>query len=157
MRSDVEIRPYKIGDTDAIMELFYHTVHQVNCRDYTPEQIDAWAPANINREVWIQRLHRQFTFVVEKDRQIVGFGQLEATGHIDCFYCHKDFQGQGIGTKLLDRIECQAHSLGLSRLFAEVSITARLFFERKGFNAIRSQTVELRGQRFINFVMEKLI
>jgi GNAT superfamily N-acetyltransferase len=80
---------------------------------------------------------------------------LEANGHIDCFYTHASHQGQGIGTALLGAIESKSKELGLVRLFTEASITARPFFESKGFVVLAQQEVECRGQRFVNFRMEK--
>ena len=105
-------------------------------------------------ERWIKRQDTKQTFVADHNGQIIGFAELETTGHIDCFYTHKDFQGQGVGTKLLDTIVTQATKLQLSCLFAEVSITARPFFEHRGFVIVKSQEVECRGAKFLNFVME---
>lgn len=124
----MRVRTYQISDTQAIMQLFYDTVHQVNCRDYTQEQVEAWAPANMDIDVWMQRLSNRFTYVAEDGNQIIGFGELESTGHIDCFYCHKDFQRQGVSKQLLQHIEFKAMNLGIKRLFTEASITAKPFF-----------------------------
>lgn len=153
----MKIRTYDISDTEEIMQLFYETIHKVNIRDYTQEQVDAWAPANIETEVWMRRLKNKFTYVAEKEKKIIGFAQLEDKGYIDCFYCHKDFQGQGIGTQLLEQIESKARYLGLKKLFTEASITAKPFFESKKFLVVNQQTVELRGQKFTNFLMAKII
>ncbi|MFB8792295.1 MAG: GNAT family N-acetyltransferase [Potamolinea sp.] len=151
----MKVRTYEIGDAEAIMNLFYDTVHEVNIRDYTKEQVDAWAPANMDVELWTRRLRSKLTYVAEEDDKIIGFGELEENGHIDCFYCHKDFQGQGIGKQILSQIESKAKSLGLVRLFTEASITAKPFFESQRFIVVIKQEVERRGQSFINFAMEK--
>jgi putative acetyltransferase len=153
----MKLRTYEIGDTAEIMDLFYNTVHEINIRDYTKEQIDAWAPVEMDIEVWLNSLKSKFTYVVENNGKIVGFGELEANGHIDKFFCHKDFQGQGIGTMILEQIESKARSLGIKRLFVEASITAKPFFANKNFLLVTEQEVERRGQKLINFVMEKLI
>ncbi|MGQ4650437.1 GNAT family N-acetyltransferase [Lyngbya aestuarii] len=153
----MKIRTYDISDTEEIMQLFYETIHKVNIRDYTQQQVDAWAPANIETEVWMRRLKNKFTYVAEKEKKIIGFAQLEDKGYIDCFYCHKDFQGQGIGTQLLEQIESKARYLGLKKLFTEASMTAKPFFESKKFLVVNQQTVELRGQKFTNFLMAKII
>jgi molybdopterin-guanine dinucleotide biosynthesis protein A len=153
----MKIRTYEIGDTQAIMQLFYDTVHEVNIRDYTQEQVDAWAPTNMDADFWTNSLKRKYTYVAEEDTQIIGFGELEDNGHIGCFYCHKDFQGKGVGKRILQQIESKARSLGIQRLFVEASITARPFFEKRGFITVRQQEVERRGQTFINFVMEKTL
>ncbi len=151
----MKIRIYEIADTEEIMRLFYDTIHEVNIRDYTEEQVAAWAPANMDIEVWIKSLGSKFTYVAEKQSKIIGFGELEANGHIDRFYCHKDFQRKGVGKKILEQIELKAHSLGVEKLFTEASITAKPFFESQGFIVIKKQEVERRGQKLINFVMEK--
>lgn len=150
----MRIRIYEIADTKEIMKLFYDTIHEVNIRDYTEEQVAAWAPANMDIEVWIKSLGSKFTYVAEEDK-IIGFGELEANGHIDRFYCHKDFQRKGVGKKILEQIELKAKSLGVEKLFTEASITAKPFFESQGFIVIKKQEVERRGQKLINFVMKK--
>ncbi|MEH2213815.1 GNAT family N-acetyltransferase [Nostoc sp.] len=151
----MKIRIYEIADTKEIMKLFYDTIHEVNIHDYTQEQVAAWAPANMDIEVWIKSLGSKFTYVAEEQDQIIGFGELEANGHIDRFYCHKDFQRKGVGKKILEQIQLKANSLGVEKLFTEASITAKPFFESQGFIVIKKQEVERRGQKLINFVMEK--
>jgi putative acetyltransferase len=153
----MRVRTYEIGDTQQIVKLFYDTVHEVNIRDYTKAQVDAWALADIDLESWTKSLSSKFTFVAEEGSQIAGFGELEANGHIDRFYCHKDFQGKGFGTQILEQIELQAQKLEIKKLFTEASITAKPFFESKGFIVVKQQEVERRGQKFINFAMEKII
>lgn len=153
----MKIRTYEISDTEKIVKLFYDTVHEVNIRDYTTAQVDAWAPADTDIQKWMQSLSSKFTFVAEEGDTIAGFGELEINGHIDRFYCHKDFQRQGVGKLILTQIESKAQDLGLEKLFAEASITARPFFEAQGFIVMRKQEVERREQKFINFVMEKNI
>ncbi|MEH2084660.1 MAG: GNAT family N-acetyltransferase [Nostoc sp.] len=152
----MKLRIYEIADTEEIMKLFYDTIHEVNIHDYTQEQVAAWAPANMDIEVWIKSLGSKFTYIAEEDK-IIGFGELEANGHIDRFYCHKDFQRKGVGKKILEQIELKANSLGLEKLFTEASITAKPFFESQGFIVIKKQEVERRGQKLINFVMEKYL
>ena len=91
----------------------------------------------------------------EEIGQIVGFSDLEPDGHIDMLFVHADHQGKGVARALLDHILARAHEQGIDRLFTEASITARQFFERSGFEVIKSQDVELRGQTFRNYRMVK--
>lgn len=46
-------------------------------------------------------------------------------------FVHKDFQGKGIATILLNDIERYAITAGITRVTLEVSLTARTFFEKK--------------------------
>lgn len=149
------IRLYQVDDTAEIMQLFYNTVHEINIRDYTSAQIEAWAPKSLNTEFWQQGLSSKFTHVAVENNKIAGFGELEANGHIDRFYCHQKFQRQGVGTKILEQIESKAKSLGVKQLFTEASITAKPFFISKGFVVVKMQEVERRGEKLVNFVMKK--
>lgn len=44
MEKDIEmiIREYQSADCKELAELFYNTVHIVNEKDYTKEQLDVW-------------------------------------------------------------------------------------------------------------------
>lgn len=150
----MKIRQATPQDASEIMKLFYETIHAINIRDYSQEQVNAWAPETMTVDRWIKRQDTKQTFVADHNGKVIGFAELESDGHIDCFYTHKDFQSQGVGTQLLETIVTQATQLQLSRLFVEVSITARPFFERRGFAIVKSQEVECRGAKLLNFVME---
>jgi N-acetylglutamate synthase-like GNAT family acetyltransferase len=151
----MKVRNYEIEDTEQIIKLFYETVHEVNIQDYTKAQVDAWAPVDSDRENWVKSLSKKFTFVATEGETIVGFGELETNGHIDRFYCHKDFQRKGVGRQILEQIEAKAKELGLKSIFTEASITAKPFFENQNFVVIKQQEVARRGQKFINFAMSK--
>ena len=149
------IREFKNDDTEAIVHLFTETVRKINSKDYSKEQIEAWAPQNTDLAKWRNRLTKTITFVAEKNGRIIGFAQLENNGHIDCFYVAHDFINKGVGSKLLLKIEERAKSLKMTKLFTEASITAKPFFLRKGFKVIKEQFVELHEFKFKNYVMEK--
>ena len=38
----MQLREYQPSDCAQMAELFYQTVHSVNAKDYTKEQLDAW-------------------------------------------------------------------------------------------------------------------
>lgn len=88
---------------------------------------------------------------------IVGFVEFEPNGHIDCFYCHHKYIGCGVGSTLMESVYEIAIQKEIKRIFAEVSITARPFFEKQGFTVTEEQTVVLRGVKFINYKMEKYL
>src|SRR5262249_40612326 len=109
----------------------------------------------MDRDRWARRLSGTFTFVAVEGGEVVGFGNLEADGHLDCLYTHAHYQGQGVGTALVAAMEAKARELGLTRLFTEASITARPFFERRAFRVLQPQQVECRGSWFTNYRMDK--
>ena len=151
----MHIRLFRAEDAPAIAQLFHDTIRTVNLRDYTIAQVQAWAPDDLNFRNWAEICSNRFTYVAEESGQILGFGELESNGHIDCFYCHKDFQGRGVGRRIYDAIEIKAIELGCDRLFTEASITAKPFFQHLGFSIITAQQVICRGEMFTNYKMEK--
>jgi UPF0176 protein len=149
------IRLFQEQDSDQIAQLFHDTIREVNIRDYSPTQVQAWAPDDLYFTDWTENCTSNFTYVAEEESKIIGFAQLETDGHIDCFYCHKEYQRCGVGTRLYRAIEAKALELKIERLFVEVSITARAFFKSRGFAVVKEQQVACRGEKLTNFVMEK--
>lgn len=154
---DVKIRLFRPKDVDQIARLFHNTVREINIRDYSSSQVKAWAPDNFDFRNWLEVCLSRYVYVAEKDGIIVGFGELELNGHIDCFYCHKDYQRCGVGSQIYRAIEQKAMELGLQRLFTAASITAKPFFQHLGFVTITEQQVTCRGELFTNYAMEKIL
>ena len=147
------IRRYEPEDLGQITALFYDTVHAVNAADYAPEQLDAWADGAPDLDRWNGSLLAHHSLVAVEGRDlIVGFGDIDGTGYLDRLYVHKDRQGLGIATALCDRLE---RAVDAPVLTTHASITARPFFEGRGYRVLREQQVERHGVRMTNFVMEK--
>lgn len=60
----MRIRNYHEKDTDEIIRLFHDTVHEVNIGDYSQSQVNAWAPENSDRHLWLTRLTNKSTVKV---------------------------------------------------------------------------------------------
>ncbi|MCU7842488.1 MAG: GNAT family N-acetyltransferase [Candidatus Thiodiazotropha sp. (ex Monitilora ramsayi)] len=151
----MKIRRYLIGEERELLSLLFNTVHRVNRRDYTQAQVDAWVPADYDQQAWVDRLSKTQPWVAVQGDEILGFAEMDDMGRIGCFYIHHDRLGQGVGTALLESIEAESLRLGIHRLQVEASVTARDFFQSKGFSLVRRQTVERRGESFVNYQMKK--
>lgn len=147
------IRRYEPEDLGQITALFYDTVHAVNAADYAPEQLDAWADGAPDLDRWNGSLLAHHSLVAVEGRDlIVGFGDIDGTGYLDRLYVHKDRQGLGIATALCDRLE---RAVDAPVITTHASITARPFFEGRGYRVLREQRVERHGVRMTNYAMEK--
>lgn len=150
----MEIREYLPSDCNEMAELFHRTVHSVNIRDYTKEQIDAWASGDLGLDVWNRSFLEHDTLVAIAGSMIVGFGDMDKSGYLDRLFVHKDHQRKGIAEALCNQLE----SRNSSRCFTtHASITAKPFFEKRGYQVIKEQSVERRGVFLKNYVMEKNI
>ncbi len=147
----MEIREYRPEDCAELTRLFYDTVHTVNRKDYTPAQLDAWADGTPDLDRWNRSLQEHFSLVALEGEKIIGFGDMDSTGYLDRLYVHKDYQGKGVATALCDRLEQAVDGT----IVTHASITARPFFEGRGYVMVKAQQVERKGILLRNFVMEK--
>lgn len=143
------IREYQSSDCKELTKLFYNTVHTVNAKDYTEEQLDAWATGQVDLNKWDQSLREHYSIVAVENEMLVGFGDIDESGYLDHLFVHADYQGKGIGTMICNRLE-QAVS---GNIITHASITARPFFEKRGYRVVKEQQVERQGVFLTNFEM----
>jgi putative acetyltransferase len=151
----VFLRRYMTEDLDGVIEVFQRAIREVACRDYGPAQVAAWSKAD--RDDWEPWRLTRPTWVAVRDAKIIGFSDLEADGHLDMMFVHPAHQGIGVASRLLAAVEDAARGQGLSRIFTEASITARPFFERRGFIVKAQQQVAKDGETFTNYQMQKIL
>lgn len=142
------IRAYRPEDCAQIVRLFYEAVHEN--QDYTPAQRDAWAPEIPDEESWGASLAVHRTIVAEEDGSILGFGDITDEGYLDRLFVLPAWQRRGIADALCDALEA-----GFEYISVHASLTARPFFERRGYRVVRSQEVQRRGVSLRNFRMER--
>lgn len=148
------IREYKNSDCKEVSELFYNTVHTINAKDYTKEQLDVWATNEIDLEKFNKSLIEHYSLVAVENKIIVGFGDIDETGYLDRLFVHKDYQNRGVATAICDRLE---QKMLKGKVITHSSITAKPFFEKRGYKVIKEQQVERKGFLLTNYIMEKII
>ncbi len=150
------IKPYEPGDTQATIDIFLGAIREAASKDYSPAQIAAWAKVD-DAEVWARYRASRPTWLAMDGFLPVGFTDLTSEGLLDMMFVAPDYQGKGVATLLLATVESAARKQGLQRIFTEASLTARPFFQRKGFTVLTAQQVVKRGQTLPNFLMEKML
>ena len=148
------VRNYVPHDAEATIEIFLRAIREIAAKDYTPDQVDAWAQVE-NHEGWARRRESRPTWVATVDGSPAGFSDLEPNGYLDMMFVHPRYQCLGIASLLLRTVEAAAHDQNLSCIRTEASLTARPFFEKRGFKVVADQAVRKRGQTLRNFRMEK--
>ncbi|RYD92887.1 MAG: GNAT family N-acetyltransferase [Sphingobacteriales bacterium] len=149
------IRRATEADVAALGELYRGTIEGVNSRDYNEAQVSVWAERSRRTESLLKRIEEQYFLVAEEDAMLTGFGSITATGFLDMLFVHRDHQGKGIANALVDMLESYAVRHDAPMLTADVSVTARPFFEKKGFEVLREQQVEIDAVSLTNFKMQK--
>ena len=149
------IRKYQPSDCPRLAELFYQTVHEVNKQDYTKEQLNAWASGKVDLDAWNRSFLKHYTLIAVEEGEILGFGDIDKTGYLDHLYVHSEFQGQGIASSICQELERYAYTMHAPKITVHASITARPFFEKRGYRVLREQQVERQGVLLTNYKMEK--
>ncbi len=149
---ETTLREYRSDDSQETAALFYETVHSVNLGDYDQAQVDAWAPRDRDLDEWDRSFKGKRAFVAIEGKRIVGFGDVDVSGYLDRLYVRRDRQRRGIATSLCDALESVVESATITTC---ASITAKPFFEGRGFRVVKRQEVERQGIRLVNFVMVK--
>jgi putative acetyltransferase len=153
----IRVRGFDIGDEPALFAVFISAVHKVASADYTPEQIETWAPPDLDQEEWRERMRAIKPFIAELNDEIVGYADVQPSGYIDHFFVSGDHARRGIGRQLMISIHEAASRLNLGELTSDVSLTAQPFFARFGFEILERQNRVLDGVALPIAKMRKLI
>jgi len=155
--SQQNIRIYKPGDHHAIAVIFHRAIHEVASAAYSPEQCAAWSGMKPDAAHWETRYERKQPFVLEMDGKVVGFLELDSDGHIDCLYVHPDQGRKGIASRLIDHAVQVCKHAGVPRMYVEASILIKPLFQKKGFEVLGENQVEIQGICLTNFTMERIL
>src|SRR5258708_26343765 len=79
----IDIRPYQAEDRDRLINLFRDSVRRVARRDYSHEQVRAWAPDDIDAEGFGRRRADKATFVAVAHRAVAGGARPPPPGQLD--------------------------------------------------------------------------
>ena len=113
--------------------------------------MDVWATGTVDLKEWDKSFTEHYTIVAIDNNIIVGFGDIDKTGYLDRLYVHADYQGKGVATAICNRLEQAVQG----KITTHASITAKPFFEKRGYKVVKEQQVERQGIYLINFCMEK--
>lgn len=149
------LRRFRPEDLPEIADLFSDTIYRVNSRDYTPEQVRVWAAGRDRLARNPDFFRKLYTMVAVKCGKIVGYGNIDDTGYLDHLYVHSDFQGQGIASSICRELEHHAALQQVPEITVHASITAKPFFEKRGYQTIAEQQVERQGILLTNYQMKK--
>ena len=146
------LRPFGKDRADDLMEIFVLAIQRTCAKDYSEEQRDAWA-SSLGKDALAARLESSLALLAFLGDRPIGFGNLEGGRHLDLLYVHPDYQGLGAGSMICAALE--AHAGGY--FHAEASLTARGFFQRRGYSLLREESVLRKGVALPRFRMAKKV
>ena len=153
----MKIRRFSNGDEISLFRVFLSSVHTIASHYYTHEQIDAWAPRDMDLEQWAKHMQELRPFIAEVNGEIAGYADVQPNGYIDHFFVSGTYLRQGVGTLLMKCIHEEARQFGLDELTSNVSKAAEVFFLRHGFHVVERGFPTCRGVTLQNALMRKYL
>jgi putative acetyltransferase len=150
---EIFIRRAMGSDFSELKELYQNTILTVNRKDYIVEEVEDRASCGNDTAHWVKEQH----YVVSENEKgvIVSFASVNDAGYMHTLFVHKDSQHQGIATYLYKHIEDYAKEKGAKKVTSEVSITAKPFFEKQGFQVDEEQKRQASKLKLTNYKMSK--
>jgi ribosomal protein S18 acetylase RimI-like enzyme len=149
--TDVGVRPATVGDVPAIQEVaraaWHATYDDIMDTGAVEEKLDEW----YGRESLRDAIRSELSVFLVAGTDPVGFAETapgDEVWHLTRLYVDPERWGNGIGTRLLDRIESRLDEHGVTRY--EVTVLADNevgveFYESRGFERFDVHTVDLAG------------
>ena len=127
------IRRAKQEDKEFIWQVHTDAIKKLCKSHYTQQQIQAWVHV-LNPESYREVIETREFFVVENDKLVVGFGQLNSeTGEVEAVYIRPKSVGHGWGKSMMQTLEDVAREKGLKSLHLCSSLNAVTFYEKAGY------------------------
>ncbi len=132
------VRRFRESDADEVSQLIIKTLRTTNIKDYSAKYIEndvkMFAPTSvIQRALWTH-----FYVVTDKDT-IVGCGAIgpywgkEDESCLFNIFVLPEYQGRGIGKKIIETLEADPLFLRAKRIEIPASITACQFYKKMGY------------------------
>lgn len=132
------IRAARIEDGAEAARLLVRSITELCGADHRNDAraVAGWT-ANKTPEAWAAWVRHPGSVlrVAEADGRIVGVGMMRKDGEILLNYVHPEARFRGVSAALMDHLEAEAVRLGCAACTLESTITARAFYEARGYAA----------------------
>lgn len=135
--SEVIVREYEADDAASTREVFHAAVRRTALAHYTPEQVKAWAPDEIDLDRWRRRRGAAWTVVAVCVDELVGFADRTDADEMDMLFVHPDHGRRGTASALMARVVSEAGRRGLPRVDVRASRVLQPLLEGVGFVVAR--------------------
>ena len=146
----MELRPLTAAGAAPAAALFRDSIFSLCAADYSPAQLAAWAAAADDPGAWEHSFDGRLALAAVCEGELAGFADADmGAGYLDRLYVSPKYRGRGAAAALCAEIEKACGG----RVYTHASITARGFFERRGYALLGENRVFRRGVALINFTM----
>ncbi|MFH1520752.1 MAG: GNAT family N-acetyltransferase [Candidatus Micrarchaeota archaeon] len=143
----VRIRNFTKEDANEVARLIRTTLCKVNAKYYPKSTIHNLIK-NYSAKILVDKSKTRSMFVAMLKNKIVGTVQLTDDGWICAMVIRLGHQNQGIGTRLLEKVDCIARKKKFDALRAHVAINSIGFYKKLGFRIVKMVTFKEAGRTY---------
>lgn len=133
------IRRFTENDADKVSTMIIRTEKITNSKDYSEEWINALEKRAQPSDI-LERASWTHFYVVEDNNTIIGCGAIgpywgsETESSLFTIFVMPEYQGIGIGRKIIETLERDEYFLKAKRVEVPASITAVNFYRKLGYD-----------------------
>ena len=133
------IRSFRNSDAENVSAMIIRTERITNSKDYSEEWINALEKRAQPSDM-IERAGWTHFYVAEENDTIVGCGAIgpywgsETESSLFNIFVSPEYQGKGIGRKIVETLEQDEYFLRANRVEVPASITAVNFYRKLGYD-----------------------
>lgn len=152
----MKIRLAQDKDYAGIARLHRATVRSVNAKDYPQDIIEIWSMRSSAQRFRGNEDRCKRWVAVEGDK-VIGFVDHSLDGELWGLYVHKDYIGEGIGSRLLGIAEDSIKKAGRKEIILKSTITARGFYQKHGYEVVKKFLHPMGDKKLEIYLMKKAI
>lgn len=151
MTEDILYRKIRFGDEDSVFALVKACFDEYVLSDVTEEGASEFFRAA--RDMIYEKTSAHFILVAESMGDILGVIDIRDNSHICLFFVGKEFQGRGVGRRLLERAVtlCFENNPDCRQIDVNSSLYAVPVYKKFGFVQTKTEQF-LNGIRFVPMV-----
>lgn len=140
---NVIVKPAEARDWEMAMEVAWVTFRQNASRVGNEEGSINFRQGITSTQLYIDFLQGKCPLFCAYDgRKVVGMLSLRDSAHISLFFIQKEYQGRGIGTRLLNFCLEFCRKNGIEELTVNAASTGMFFYRAKGFQTTGEERFE---------------
>ena len=157
----VIIRECKKEDLEEISNIVTRNLLEINAKDYGEEMMKEHAKSFSKDNIADTLKNRDMVYVALKKGKVIGTAGIEESWskepgvyYILTVFIKPENHGQGIGRKLIDKIEEYAKNINVKKLIVPASITGNEFYYKLGYS-YKDNKKDLNEEKM--YIMEKIL
>ena len=153
----MNLRQITSKDQVDLKKVYFDSIQSINKAIYSKEQKMAWASQAWENPNFIKTIINGKGWLISDKEKIIAFASRFPKNKISLFYCRGEYQKQGYGARLLNKIEDEAIKEDLEFLSTEASLLSFRLFLKHNWQIERKEKIIINNIIFERYKMIKIL